>query len=380
MCVICVKPSGVQLPNLTLMQNMWKANSDGAGFMYAKNNCVYIEKGFMTLQPLVDRLATLAIELDSEGIKIETLPFVLHFRIGTHGGNTAANTHPYPLTNNLKTLQATKCTANIGVAHNGIISFVTPPVGGSDTMGYISDILVPLYHSDNLLLDNKYLVQLIENTMGASRFAFLEGNGRITMLGGFKDSKDADKVGLSFSNLNHEFTYYGRGYYGGTFYGYQDDDFDDRSLLGDTHSKYEISTRNASERDPKVRYKIQSKYEKKLMSLVPSGTDLAEYWSIDSKTHKLKYEFGISKCNNGVSHANMYIDANGALYTEVGVEAGTRTLQVKTTYVFDCAVKVDADGVTYKRLTMNDFPASPRYMADVCYATVINDRKEKGYY
>ena len=50
MCVIAIKKAGVDMPTHTKIQNMFKRNSDGAGFMYAVENEVVIEKGFMTLR------------------------------------------------------------------------------------------------------------------------------------------------------------------------------------------------------------------------------------------------------------------------------------------------------------------------------------------
>jgi len=52
MCVVAIKNKGVAFPNDDSIKAMWDANSDGAGFMYALDNKVFIEKGFMKLSDL----------------------------------------------------------------------------------------------------------------------------------------------------------------------------------------------------------------------------------------------------------------------------------------------------------------------------------------
>ena len=56
MCIIAAKPAGVNMPDDRILENMWNRNDDGAGFMYAINGKVYIEKGFMRYKDLKTRL------------------------------------------------------------------------------------------------------------------------------------------------------------------------------------------------------------------------------------------------------------------------------------------------------------------------------------
>ena len=44
MCIIAAKPAGIALPNAETIETMWYANPDGAGFMYAHDGKVVIEK------------------------------------------------------------------------------------------------------------------------------------------------------------------------------------------------------------------------------------------------------------------------------------------------------------------------------------------------
>ena len=48
MCIIAIKDKGINLPKDEILETMFRHNSDGAGFMYAKDGQVHIKKGFMT--------------------------------------------------------------------------------------------------------------------------------------------------------------------------------------------------------------------------------------------------------------------------------------------------------------------------------------------
>ena len=60
--------------------------------MYTKNGKVIIDKGYMSLEALKAALKKIAKEVD-----LTKEAMVLHFRIGTAGGNTPQNTHPFPV-------------------------------------------------------------------------------------------------------------------------------------------------------------------------------------------------------------------------------------------------------------------------------------------
>ena len=77
MCIIAIKDKGIKLPNEKTLETMFWNNSDGAGFMYAKDGKVVIRKGFMTFRAFKSAL---------DGIDdVDNLPLVMHFRIATSG-------------------------------------------------------------------------------------------------------------------------------------------------------------------------------------------------------------------------------------------------------------------------------------------------------
>ncbi|NMB96355.1 MAG: hypothetical protein GYA02_07065 [Clostridiaceae bacterium] len=196
MCVIAVKPANAAMIDDTTIQNMWYNNDDGAGFMYPAHGGVKIKKGFMTLKALKKALKALEKEID-----MTATPIILHFRIGTSGGNIAANTHPFPVSESLAALQKTQLTTPLAVAHNGVIDIRPRKKDISDTMEYILSQLAPLYQLKKDFYRLEAGKQLIYNAI-QSKMAFMDAAGRISLIGKFE--KDGEYY---FSNSSYQ-TYY----------------------------------------------------------------------------------------------------------------------------------------------------------------------------
>lgn len=199
MCIICVKPKGVAMPPSTWIDNMWYCNHDGAGFMYADGKNVVIRKGYMTLKDFKAALDELGGER-----KLKDTAIVMHFRIGTAGGNIPANTHPFPVTDAISILQKLSDRTKLGVAHNGVIDITTRQKDISDTMEYIASELAPLYRYDNEFYRSKDLLQMISNRT-TSKWAFMNPKGEIYTVGAF-----VEDGGCLFSNSTYNSTYYYR--------------------------------------------------------------------------------------------------------------------------------------------------------------------------
>ena len=178
MCIIAAKPAGVNMPEDKILENMWNRNDDGAGFMYAVNGKVYIEKGFMKYKDLKTRLDQLGRKYN-----LRKLPMVMHFRITTHGGTKPENCHPFPISDSVGMLKKLKLTTSIGVAHNGIIP-ISPRKDISDTMEYIASQLAPLSKAVPMFYKDKNLMQMTANAID-SKMAFLTGDGKIYTIGDF---------------------------------------------------------------------------------------------------------------------------------------------------------------------------------------------------
>lgn len=205
MCIIAAKPANTPMPSLDTIRTMWTNNPDGAGIMYpitqvhkakgkkTTTNVVQIEKGFMKLSELTERLTELGKSMD-----LTATPMVLHFRITTHGGTCPANCHPFPVTNSIGVLQKRKSTAKLGVAHNGIIHSVTPRKGISDTMEYIATQLDPLTKAMPKWYENKHALRMVENAID-SKLAVLTPEGSIHLVGKFEEHN-----GIRYSNSSYE--------------------------------------------------------------------------------------------------------------------------------------------------------------------------------
>jgi len=219
MCVIAASPIGVDAPTEQNLKDMFYHNDDGAGISYVLNNAVYTFKGLMKWTDFEKTYALIEKKLHTAGKTFKDVPIMYHFRIGTHGPNSEALTHPFPISNQFKHLTALEYKADIVMAHNGIIHSVTPRTGWSDTQQYISDIIMPLIKSDRIFYKNKHMQELMRNTIDGSRFAFLNNDGEFTYVGEWTQSDKPELKGIMYSNLNHEFTYtYGHYYPSATSY------------------------------------------------------------------------------------------------------------------------------------------------------------------
>lgn len=210
MCIIAIKKSGVDFPSEEVIENMWYRNPDGAGIMYTDGSGrVIIDKGYMTLSNFKKRIELLKQEID-----VVKEAVVLHFRIGTSGGNVAANTHPFPISRRVEDLQALHHRAKIGVVHNGIITIDRPIKEISDTMEYIRTKLYPLYKNKHWFYKDADMLEKIERQI-TSKMAFLMPNREVVTVGKFITSKD----GMVYSNTSYEgFKYY----YSGAWSNYAD--------------------------------------------------------------------------------------------------------------------------------------------------------------
>lgn len=214
MCIIAAKPAGTPMPSEDIIRTMWTNNPDGAGLMYVENGHVVIEKGFMKQKDFLKALRKVEGRLD-----MKKTPLVMHFRIATHGGINKECTHPFPVTDNIGALQKIKASVDLGVAHNGIISSVTPRKGISDTMEYIATQLAPLKRALPKFYENKHARLLIQNAIG-SRMTFLTAEGKIYTVGDFVTDK-----GILYSNTSYKSRSYRSSAWG--CYGDWDDYADD---------------------------------------------------------------------------------------------------------------------------------------------------------
>ena len=189
MCIIAIKDKGINLPDETILETMFKHNSDGAGFMYAKDGQVHIKKGFMTYKAFkkaIDKIEN-----------VKDIPLVMHFRIATSGGIDCGACHPFPISNKRKTLRKTDFVTDIGIVHNGVIPIAAPD-NMSDTMQYIAKKLFYYQKVQPNFYKQKSFMKRIENEI-KSKMVFLTGNGDIYKIGDF-----VEEDGMIYSNHSYQ--------------------------------------------------------------------------------------------------------------------------------------------------------------------------------
>ena len=228
MCIIVAKPAGVSLPDFKIFQNCFDNNPDGAGLMIAHDGKVRGRKGLMSIGEFKNALDH--FEKVYEDLKNHTMVF--HFRIGTHGTNSPANTHPFPLIPGGENYEAFKLLdweADQGFAHNGIIYSLSsdPDVHKydvSDTMVFGKKIA--LFFAECCDIPKSEGAQDILNrinSVSSNKFVFLDGEGNLFTMGTFEY-----KDGVAYSNSSYNerswkrssntsrsnnYSSYGRGYY-----------------------------------------------------------------------------------------------------------------------------------------------------------------------
>ena len=168
MCVICVKPKGVEMPSNEILKAMYKANHDGCGFCTPTKS--YKGLSFASFMREIK-----AVEKDE--------PCIMHFRWATHGSVKRSNCHPFY-----------DYQTGVWFAHNGILN-VRPKKDMTDSETAFRDIFLPYIAEYGLKSDEaRYTIkQVLANT--SSKFAFMQGDD-VQLFGNYERFR-----GCYFSNL-----------------------------------------------------------------------------------------------------------------------------------------------------------------------------------
>lgn len=190
MCIIVFKPRKVPMPSLEIIENCFKNNPNGAGFMYRHEKKIHISKGYMTLDALCN-----ALNLVNEVVDLRKTDVTLHFRISTTGSTIPQNCHPFPLSNNVEDLKALNIVVDRAIAHNGILQsyagYHNTETDMSDTM-YFAKMLSGV--------NDKFIAPVIDShTTTGSRFVYMSGAGKSHTFGLYKRKG----CGLWYSNESY---------------------------------------------------------------------------------------------------------------------------------------------------------------------------------
>ena len=175
MCIAIMKSANKKISKSTL-RRCYDANPDGAGFMYAEDKQLVVNKGYFTFKEFYK-------EYKPHGDK----QVLLHFRIKTHGQINKDNCHPFLV------------NSGLGFIHNGIINGYGSNIK-SDTIEFNESILQKIVskHGNNSLFDDP-MVELIENVIGYSKLVFLDRHGNYTIM---NEKKGNWNDGVWYSNMS----------------------------------------------------------------------------------------------------------------------------------------------------------------------------------
>lgn len=193
MCIVVYKPKDVDLPDYDILKRCFDKNSDGAGYMFVKDNKVHIRKGYSDFNLFYEHL--------TRDYMTQNGPFVMHFRISTHGGTKPENTHPFPVSKDVLDLTALDCSTDIGVAHNGVLNISSKLAGQySDTQMFITNYLALLIKHNPKYYKDEDIKALINSMIGdTNKLAILSNDGHCELFGSFNEHD-----GCYYSNYTWE--------------------------------------------------------------------------------------------------------------------------------------------------------------------------------
>ena len=196
MCIAIYKPMGVEMPELKTFENCWESNSDGAGYAVRKDGQCHIHKGIMQWEDF-EKI------YDTKLKKMKDYDVLLHFRIHTHGGVNKENTHPFPITTNVKQLGKTYTVCPRCMIHNGVLPITPRKSSISDT----AEMALRIAESG---LTSDKVEALIGEFLGTNKIALMNGI-KVILMGDWILDK-----GVYYSNKTYSYSAYAA--YSGTGY------------------------------------------------------------------------------------------------------------------------------------------------------------------
>lgn len=177
MCIAILKQAGLVISRETLAQ-CFKANSDGAGFLYNEEGKLKISKGYFNFEHFYKHY-----------IKHADKQMLIHFRIKTHGPVAEENCHPFFVNKEL------------GFIHNGIISQHSSNIALSDTRDFNETILKPLVAKYGTTIINDPTVKtMLEDYISYSKLVFLDVHGNSTII---NEDRGVWDQGVWYSNSSY---------------------------------------------------------------------------------------------------------------------------------------------------------------------------------
>lgn len=182
MCIAIYKPAGKEISD-EILKTCRDNNKDGCGFAYINEDKFGVKR--IKIKKSMDydvflRQYKRAIQTDPDS------PFLIHFRIATHGEVSKFNCHPFSVENDTV------------FVHNGVISDVSKDQRKSDTQMFNEEILKDLHPDD--LVYNDTIKRLLEEFIGwNSKLIFMNVEGDIQIC---HEKKGNWQEGIWYSNMS----------------------------------------------------------------------------------------------------------------------------------------------------------------------------------
>ena len=176
MCIIAIKKTGVQFPDITTVETMCDNNPDGfAVAWYSKRDGQPRVYRTMNRDQFLKRYKMILRHYSYHDTSL-----YIHARIATHGSLKQSNCHgfvDYP--------------TRLCFAHNGILSIPNRD-DLTDSETFFRDYFIPTFRHGGW----HEAEQLIKDKIGYSKFVFMDGNGGIRHFGNYIK----DDTGVLYSN------------------------------------------------------------------------------------------------------------------------------------------------------------------------------------
>lgn len=201
MCLAILKPAG-KIVSKEHLSNGYDRNSDGAGFAYAENGEVVIQKGFFKFE-----------EFYAAYQPHENKQCLIHFRIRTAGQTDAVNCHPW------------RINPKMALIHNGMLP-IREDAGLSDTGIFTNRVISPIVDANPDIIFTNGFKWLIESAIGSNnKVVILNSAGGYVI---FNEKSGSWDDGVWYSNCSYKVARYTSvGYQTGRHHGATFGDYDD---------------------------------------------------------------------------------------------------------------------------------------------------------
>lgn len=161
MCIAILNNS--ETLSIDTIKNSFENNRDGASFTYIENDTLktYKEMQFQNVKTFYQNYAKIR--------ENNTLPIMLHFRIGTSGIRDKRNLHPFFVNQNL------------ALVHNGIIDIPTINSEYSDTY-HFAKLCRQFKNHDKFLNVNSIEFQSLQDMIGTNKIIYLSNKGKYSIM------------------------------------------------------------------------------------------------------------------------------------------------------------------------------------------------------